>query len=42
MLKEEGVVKISILKRQGYSIRGISRELGIFRNTVREYLPTGK
>ena len=42
MLKEEGVVEISILKRQGYSIRGISRELGISRNTVREYLRTGK
>ena len=42
MLKEEGVVEISILKRQGYSIRGIARELGISRNTVREYLRTGK
>ncbi|MCH8178006.1 MAG: IS21 family transposase [Proteobacteria bacterium] len=42
MLKEEGVVEIKILKRQGYSIRGIARELGISRNTVREYLRTGK
>ena len=42
MLKEEGVVEIMILKRQGYSIRGIARELGISRNTVREYLRTGK
>lgn len=42
MLKEEGVVEIMILKRQGSSIRGISRELGISRNTVREYLRTGK
>ncbi len=42
MLKEEGVVEISILRRQGYSIRGIARELGFSRNTVREYLRTGK
>lgn len=42
MLKEEGVVEIMVLKRQGYSIRGIARELGISRNTVREYLRTGK
>lgn len=42
MIKEEGVVEIMILKRQGYSIRGIARELGISRNTVREYLRTGK
>ncbi|MCH7882726.1 MAG: IS21 family transposase [Proteobacteria bacterium] len=42
MLKQEGVVEIKILKRQGYSIRGIARELGISRNTVREYLRTGK
>ena len=42
MLKEEGVVEIMILRRQGYSIRGIARELGISRNTVREYLRTGK
>jgi transposase len=42
MIKEEGVVEMMILKRQGYSIRGIARELGISRNTVREYLRTGK
>jgi len=42
MLKEEGVVEIMILKRQGYSIRGIARELGVSRNTVRTYLRTGK
>lgn len=42
MLKEEGVVEIMILKRQGYSIRSIARELGISRNTVRAYLRTGK
>jgi len=42
MLKEEGVVEIMILKRQGYSIRSIARELGISRNTVRTYWRTGK
>ena len=42
MLKEEGVMEINILRRQGYSIRGIARELGLSRNTVREYLRTGK
>ncbi len=42
MLKQECVVEISILKRQDYSIRGIARELSISRNTVREYLRTGK
>lgn len=42
MLKEEGVVEIMVLRRQGYSIRGIARELGVSRNTVREYLRTGK
>ena len=42
MLKEEGVVEIMILKRQGYSIRHIARELGISRNTVRSYLRSGK
>tara|TARA_R110002167_G_C12660912_1_gene649898 strand:- start:849 stop:1877 length:1029 start_codon:yes stop_codon:yes gene_type:complete len=42
MLKEEGVVEIMILKRQGYSIRRIARELGISRNTVRTYLRSGQ
>lgn len=42
MLKQEGVMEIKILRRQGYSIRGIARELGISRNTVREYLRTDK
>ncbi len=42
MLKEEGVVEIMILKRQGYSIRSIARELSISRNTVRTYLHSGK
>lgn len=38
MLKGEEVMEIKILQRQGYSIRAISRELGISRNTVRQYL----
>lgn len=42
MFKEEGVMEIKILRRQGYSIRGIARELGISRNTVREYLRNDK
>ena len=42
MLKEEGVVEIMILKRQGYSIRAMPREWSISRNTVRMYWRTGK
>ena len=38
MLREEGVMEIRILSRQGLGIRGIARELGISRNTVRKYL----
>lgn len=38
MLGAETVVEIQILKRQGLSIRGISKELGLSRNTVRRYL----
>lgn len=38
MLGEETVVEIQILYRQGLSIRGISKQLGISRNTVRHYL----
>jgi transposase len=38
MLTEEGIMEIRILSRRGVSIRGISRELGISRNTVRKYL----
>jgi transposase len=38
MLRLEGYVEIQVLKRQGLSIRAISAELGISRNTVRKYL----
>lgn len=40
MLRLEGYVEIQVLKRQGLSIRAISAELGISRNTVRKYLRT--
>lgn len=38
MLTKEATMEIKILSRQGMSIRAISRELGISRNTVRKYL----
>lgn len=38
MLDQESLVDIHVLHRQGCSIRGISRQLGISRNTVRSYL----
>ena len=38
MLGQEGYVEIHVLHRQGKSIKAISRELGICRNTVRRYL----
>ena len=38
MLRLEGYVEIEVLRRQGKSIRAISAELGISRNTVRKYL----
>jgi transposase len=38
MLGAETVVEIKILHRQGLGIRGIARQLGISRNTVRIYL----
>lgn len=38
MLTKEDVMEINILSRRGMSIRGIARELGISRNTVRKYL----
>ncbi len=40
MLGTEGFVDIQVLRRQGMSIKGIARELGISRNTVRSYLRT--
>jgi transposase len=38
MLQLEGYVEIQVLRRQGKSIRAISAELGVARNTVRKYL----
>ena len=38
MLRKEAIVEIKILSRRGVSVRGISKELGISRNTVRKYL----
>ena len=38
MLGQEGYVEIHVMHRQGMSIRAISRELGVGRNTVRKYL----
>jgi transposase len=42
MLKLEGVMEIRILQQQGLSIRAIARQLGVSRNTVREYLRSDK
>ena len=38
MLGKEGYVEIQVMHRQGMSIKAISRELGVSRNTVRRYL----
>lgn len=38
MLGQEGYVEIQVKHRQGMSIKAISRELGVSRNTVRRYL----
>ena len=38
MLGQEGYVDIQVMHRQGMSIKAISRELGVSRNTVRWYL----
>ena len=38
MLGQEGYVDIQVLHRQGMSIKGIARQLGVSRNTVRRYL----
>jgi len=42
MITTEELMKIKILYKQGYSQRGIARELGISRNTVRRYLHSDK
>jgi transposase len=41
MLRVEAVMEIRILHRQGMSIRGIARELGLARKTVRRCLRDG-
>jgi transposase len=38
MLDQESLVDIHVLHQQDNSIRSISRQLGISRNTVRSYL----
>lgn len=38
MLTQETLVEIHVLHRQGQSIRAISKQLGVSRNTVRRYL----
>ena len=38
MLTLEQAVTIQILHQQGKSIKAITRELGVSRNTVRKYL----
>jgi transposase len=38
MLGQEGYMEIHVMHRQGMSIKAISRELGVSRNTVRRYL----
>ena len=38
MLTQEKVVTIKVLNKQGQSIKGIVRETGLARNTVRKYL----
>jgi transposase len=42
MLTQEQAVEIKVLERQGRSIRQISKETGLARNTVRKYLRTAK
>jgi len=38
MLGQEGFMEIQVMFRQGMSIKAISRELGVSRNTVKKYL----
>lgn len=42
MLTQEQAVEIKVLERQGRSIRQISKETGLSRNTVRKYLHTAR
>ncbi|MDH3511553.1 MAG: IS21 family transposase [Gammaproteobacteria bacterium] len=42
MIGQEGYVEIQVMHRQGVSIKAISRELGISRNTVRRYLRSAR
>jgi len=42
MLGQEGYVEIQVKHRQGESIKAISRELGVSRNTVRRYVRADK
>jgi len=42
MIGQESYVEIHVMHRQGVSIKAISRELGISRNTVRRYLRSGR
>ncbi|MFC3875037.1 helix-turn-helix domain-containing protein, partial [Neisseria musculi] len=39
MLNQETVAAIKALKQQGKSIQGMTKELGLSRNTVKKYLP---
>lgn len=41
MLNQEMVVTINVLKKQGLSIKGIARETGLSKNTVKKYLRSG-
>lgn len=38
MLNQEMVVTIDVLETQGLSIKGIARETGLSKNTVKKYL----
>jgi transposase len=42
MLKAEGRMEISVLKKHGQSIRAIARAMGVSRNTVRRHLRGGE
>ena len=42
MLTVEERMEIAVLKKHGESIHGISKALGVSRNTVRRYLREGE